>query len=274
MPIIMRILPVSLACTVLLILPVLAAETAWQEVAPGVSVRMISSGQVKPDGTTLIGLEIDMPQDTKTYWRVPGDTGLPMVLDFSGSQGIRDHKIVWPYPERDQKGGYLDYVYYGPTVLPIELSLDKPHGQAVVSATLGICSDICIPAQASFDIALGEANMDRPNGLRLRQAMADAPIAWSDDPQPIGEVDFIPEQRAIGVWVNDPDIDLSSLIVTTESGTPLFGAPQKSPQDDLVLLPILEKTENSDLEGQDVQLTFMTDMGAFELSRTIGAEDE
>lgn len=270
----MHILPVSIALAVFTVLPSHAGETAWQEVAPGVSVRMISSGQVKPDGTTLIGLEIDMPEDTKTYWRVPGETGLPMDLDFSGSSGVSGHKIVWPYPVRDQKGAFLDYVYYGPTILPIELNLDDPRGQAVVSATLGICSDICIPAQARFDLALNEASADRPNGLRLRQALAEAPIAWNDGPQPLGEVDFLPDQQAIGVWINDPDIDLDSLIATTESGSPLFGAPQKSPQQDLVLLPILEKTENSALEGQDVQLTFMTGMGAFELRRTIGADDE
>jgi hypothetical protein len=48
--------------------------------------------------------------------------------------------------------------------------------------------------------------------------------------------------------------------------------PQKSRQDGLVLLPILAKTENSDLKGQDVQLTFMTGMGAYELGRTIDAD--
>lgn len=270
----MRILPVSIAIAVLAVLPVHAGETAWQEVAPGVSVRLISSGEVKPDGTALIGLEIDMPSDTKTYWRVPGDTGLPMNLDFSGSQGVIGHKVVWPYPVRDQKGAYLDYVYYGPTVLPIELSLDNPDGVAVVSAMLGICSDICIPAQARFDLDLRDDTVDRSNGLRLRQALAEAPIAWDEGQEPLGEVDYMPDQQAIGVWVNDPDIDVNSLIATTESGMPLFGAPQKSPQQDLVLLPILEKTENSALEGQDVQLTFMTGMGAFELSRTIGVEAE
>lgn len=270
----MQILPVSIVIAALAVLPAHAGETAWQDVAPGVAVRLISAGQVSADGRALIGLEIDMPSDTKTYWRVPGDTGLPMNLDFSGSRGIVDHNVIWPYPVRDQKGDYLDYVYYGPTVIPIELTLDNPHGQAVVSTLLGICSDICIPAQAQFDLDLSEETVDRPNGLRLRQALAAAPIAWHEDHEPLGEVDLLPDQQAIAVRVIDPDIDISSLIATTESGTPLFGAPQKSPQEDLVLLPILEKTENSTLEGQDVQITFMTDMGAFELSRTIGAEAE
>ncbi|WEJ32519.1 protein-disulfide reductase DsbD domain-containing protein [Devosia sp. SD17-2] len=271
---VMHILPLVAALIIASPLPALAADTPWQEIAPGVSVRLVSSGQVSSSGVTTIGLEIDMPSDTKTYWRVPGDTGLPLNLDFAGSKGIASYQVVWPYPTREKKGAYLDYVYYGPTVLPIELTLDGADTHAVVSATLGICSDICIPAQASFDLALSGASVDKVNSLRLRQALAQAPILWEESDEPLGEVDFLPDERAIAIEIADPNLDISSLIATTETGTPLFGMPQKSPQQDLVLLPILEKTENSGLEGRDVQLTFMTGMGAFELSRTIGADDE
>ena len=59
-----------------------------------------------------------MPQNTKTYWRIPGETGIPTELDFTGSTGIAASTILWPYPTVDHVQGYLDYVYYGPTVLP------------------------------------------------------------------------------------------------------------------------------------------------------------
>ena len=87
MPFTMR-LPILLGIFASLLSPAFAAETAWQDVAPGVRLRLISTGVVKPDGTTLLGLEIDMPETTKTYWRVPGDTGLPTVLDFTASTGV------------------------------------------------------------------------------------------------------------------------------------------------------------------------------------------
>jgi len=48
----------------------------------------------------------------------------------------------------------------------------------------------------------------------------------------------------------------------------LFGAPQKSPEPNLVLIPILGKAE-PDLANQAIRLTFLTDMGAFEVERTI-----
>src|SRR5690606_4366573 len=168
----------------LLAMPASAGETAWQEVAPGVKLRLVSTGQISADGTTLLGLELDMPQATKTYWRVPGDTGLPTELDFAGSSGVVDHQVLWPYPTRQQTDNYLDYVYFGPLVLPVELTLAPGAERVELSATLGVCSDICVPARARFSLPLSEGEPDRPNGLRIRQALASVPIAWDDSRQP------------------------------------------------------------------------------------------
>jgi len=249
--------------------PALAGETPWQEVAPGVSLRLISTGQIKADGTTLFGLQIDMPENTKTYWRVPGDTGLPTQLDLSASRGVTGHAILWPLPVRDQSPDYLDYAYFGETVLPIEIATTGPDAEVDLVATLGVCSDICVPAQARFALPAADAAPDRANGLRIRQALATVPLPWPGDPQPIGDVELLPDGQSIAVRISDPALDPQSLIAATEGGYPLFGTPQKSPQPDLVVLPILGKTDNSALNGMDVQLTFMTGMGAFEIRRTI-----
>lgn len=269
----MRILPLLFAALLLPASSVLAGETPWQEVMPGVKLRLISSGALQPDGSTLFGLEIDMPENTKTYWRVPGETGLATQIDLAGSTGVGAAQIVWPHPRLDLASGYLDYVYFGHTLLPIKLAVEDEGGSAVISALLGICSDICVPAQASFTLPLLDAKADGPNGLRIRQALAAAPIPWSEGEEPLGAVAYVAEDDALAVRLNDETLDVSTLIAATETGMPLFGAPEKSRQDDLVLLPILAKTENSALEGQDVQLTFMTAMGAFELRRTIGADE-
>lgn len=249
--------------------PAHAGETEWQEVAPGVKLRLISTGQIKADGTTLIGLELDMPETNKTYWRVPGDTGLPTELDFAGSTGVRAHQILWPYPTRQETTEYLDYAYFGPTVLPVELTVEPGAPSAELSAILGVCSDICVPAQARFSLPLTDAAPDRPNGLRLRQALATTPMEWAGDPQPVDGVELWREAGMLAVRIAGPDLDPASLIAATDSGEPLFGTPQKSPEPNLVLIPILGKADEFDLENQAVQLTFLTDMGAFEVRRTI-----
>lgn len=247
--------------------PLAAAETPWQEVAPGVSLRLVSSGQVKADGTTMLGLEIDMPQTTKTYWRVPGETGLPAQLDFSASQGVGGHRIVWPYPLREETDTYLDYVYRGPTLLPIELATSSATPDIALSVVMGVCSDICIPVRASFELP-SASGADPANGLRIKQAAAMAPIPWDGDPGAIGTVRFLPQQNMLSVQLADPSIDPASLIAATDDPDLLFGAPQKSPEPDLVLIPLLGKTHGIDLESQSVQLTFMTEMGAYEVTRT------
>lgn len=260
----------ALAAASCLLMPVAwAGETAWQDVAPGVAMRLVSSGVVKPDGTTLVALEIDMPDSTKTYWRVPGDTGFPAELSFDGSLAVGAHKVLWPYPVREEKNDYLDYAYFGHTILPIELAVTEPAGTIDLAAIVGICSDICIPAQASFSLPIADAEPDRPNGLRIRQALAEVPLAWDGPAEPFGAVRLQPGGVALAVDLIDPSIDPASLIAATADGSPLFGTPQKSPQENLVLLPIVGKNENSALVGTSVQLTFMTDMGPYELDRVV-----
>lgn len=265
----MRLLPAFCIAVSSVSLPVLAGETPWESVAPDVSIRMISAGQVAQAGKALVALEIDMPPATKTYWRVPGETGLPVSLDFAASSGIAGYEILWPYPLREQKGEKLDYVYYGHTILPIELTLSEPEAIVDVTAILGICSEICVPAQLRLSLPLIEDAPDAANGLRITQAMAEVPIAWTDKAAAIGEVALMPDDAAIGVWVEHEAVDAGSLIAATPAGEPLFGAPQKSPHSDLVVLPILSKSDNSALDGMDVEVTFMTDMGAYVVSRTI-----
>ena len=257
--------------------PAFAGETAWQEIAPGVNLRLISTGIIRSDGTTLAALELDMPRDTKTYWRVPGQTGLPTELDSRGSEGIETIAIRWPYPVRDVQQDYLDYVYFGHVVLPIAVKVRGDRPKLHLTTLLGVCSDICIPAQASFMLPLRDAKPDRPNGLRIRQALADVPITWPDEALPLADLRWSADGMGLLVRVNGSEVDPASLIASTTSGEPLFGAPQKSPQDNLVLLPILGKTDNSALDDMEVQLTFMTQRGPFELTGAVGAaprEDE
>lgn len=263
---------IILAATIALFsMSAFAGETAWQEVSPGVTLRLISTGQVKPDGTTWLGLEINMPQSTKTYWRVPGETGLPTQLDFGASGDVVEHEIVWPYPTLDKTADYIDYVYFGPVVLPIKATLAPGADQVDVSAVLGLCSDICVPAQASFTLPLSDDEPDRANGLRIRQAIAMAPMPWKSDPQPVAEVEYDADAQFLKVHLDGQDIDPASIIAATESGEPLFGTPQKSPEPDLVLIPVLGRSDTIDLKNREVQLTFMTGMGAFEVTRPVRA---
>ena len=236
-------------------------------------LRLVTNGIINPDGTTLAGIEIDMPRTTKTYWRVPGDTGLPTQLDFTGSTGIGEHMILWPYPTRHEADGFLDYAYFGPTLLPVSLEIAEGPAHIELDAVLGICSEICIPAQAHFSLPLADGAPDRANGLRIRQAMAEWPLSWDGSQDMVGEVTVDEEASMLEVKVS-PDLDSASLIAATAPGEPLFGAPQKSREPNLVLIPVLGADDPEQLRGQDIEFTFKTDQGAFQLTRTVGEAPE
>jgi len=259
----------ALAVICLAAAPALAAETEWQTIAPDVRVRLIASEQLRADRTTLAAIEIDMPASTKTYWRVPGETGIPTELDLAGSVGVSDDDIVWPYPVLDTRGGYTDFVYYGPTVLPIELKVDGEQAVLEASVLMGVCSEICVPAQAAFRLPLDFASPDRGQALRINQALALAPLAWQGSEAPIGDVAFDPGRNALVVPVAGADIDPLSIIAQVEGGDLLFGAPQKSPDGRLALLPLLGGGGAEGVVGRDIQLTFMTPAGPFELTRRV-----
>lgn len=247
----------------------LPAETEWQTVAPNVRVRLIASEQLRSDHTTLAALEIDMPASTKTYWRVPGETGIPTELDFAGSVGLSGKDIVWPFPVLDTTGGYTDFVYYGPTVLPIELNVDGDNPVLEATVIMGVCAEICVPAQAAFKLPLDFSSPDRGHGVRINQALALAPVAWDDTREPIGDVTFDAAQEALVVPVSNSQVDPASVIAQVDGSDLLFGAPQKSLDGKLVLLRLLGGSGTESLVGQSIRLTFMTPMGPFELQRRI-----
>ena len=258
---------IPLLCLTLAATPALAAATPWQDLAPGVRARVISADTLS-NGMTVAGLEIDMPKTTKTYWRVPGETGIPPQLDFSQSAGLSAPAIDWPYPEIDRSQGYLDYVYHGPLVVPIHLAAAGPVATLDLSIMLGVCSDMCIPAQAKFSLPISFARPDAGQSIRLDQAEAKTPIPWDKPAPAFGEVTATAD--GIAVANPDPSVDPNSLIADVGDPAILFETPQKSPDGTLWTLKLLGGAA-AGLEGRAVQLTFMTPAGPYAVSRQIAA---
>ena len=250
-------------------LPAYAAATPWQDVAPGTRLRLISSDVRQPDGTTLVGIELDIPNTYKTYWRLPGESGIPTEFDIAGSAGVASPAIEWPFPTPEVSDGYLDYVYHGATVLPVAI---KTTGDAPVlkaNVTMGVCSDFCVPVRASFSLPLSFAAADAGQSIRLKQAEALAPIPWKGQGEPFGGLSYDNAAHTLHIELADPAIDPASVIVSTPDPTIIFDAPQKSPDGHSILLPMRDTKLGSDWAKVPVQLTFMTAMGSFEVSEPV-----
>jgi DsbC/DsbD-like thiol-disulfide interchange protein len=263
------------AASVLLVLlgtaPALAGATAWQELGPDARVRLITSDRLNEDGTTLAAIELDMPQNMKTYWRVPGETGIPTRLDLTGSTGVAGHVFHWPHPQIEKVGGYTDFVYYGPLVIPFELDIDETPAELVASLLMGICSDVCIPATAEFRLPLNFDHVDTGQDIRISQALAETPASWSGPGEPVGQPLFDAAEGLLWVPVDPAIVSPQSVIVDASYAGYLFGAPQKSQQEGLVSLPLLPSRDGgAGLAGAAVTMLFLTAEGPYEIARTVG----
>lgn len=246
--------------------PAFAVATPWQDVGAGARLRLITSDVRAPDGTTLVGLELDMPDADKTYWRLPGESGIPTEIDTKGSDGVTSAAIEWPYPTPEVTQGFLDYVYHGHTVLPVQLKTSGGATLLQASVIMGVCSDVCVPVRTRFSLPLSFTTPDAANGLRLRQAEALAPLPW-DKPQPaFANVRFDTTERALRLDLADATIDPDSVIASTTDPTIVFDAPQKSPDGRSILLKVRGRPQSAGWQAQPVLLTFTTAAGSYEVS--------
>lgn len=249
--------------------PAFAGATAWQEIAPGARARLISSDSVE-QGALMAGVEIDLPQGTNIYWRIPGETGLPTQIDLSGSTGVEAGELLFPYPEIDRSRGYLDYIHRGNVVLPLRVTMAAEGAMLNATLSLGVCSEICVPAQAEFSLPIS-ATPDATQALRLQLAMARVPIAWDRPAEPLSSVGLNADASALELRGADPAVDPASLIVDVGDAAILFESPQKSPDGAIWTVRPLRPADLAGLEGRPVNLTFMTAMGPYAVSATIAA---
>ncbi len=121
------------------------------------SVRLVSA--VEATGTLQqipLGLHVSLPEGWKTYWRSPGDAGLPARIDWSGSANLAAAEIRWPIPERFSLFGLETFGYEREVVLPI-LARPTKAGEAmtlVASVDYLVCKDICVPITAELKLEL------------------------------------------------------------------------------------------------------------------------
>ncbi|MEW9919723.1 protein-disulfide reductase DsbD domain-containing protein [Marimonas sp. MJW-29] len=120
----------------------------------------ILTGWTQPDGTRIAALRLQLSPGWKTYWRTPGDAGIPPEFDWSGSQNLGGVGITWPAPEVFLAAGMRTIGYSGDLILPIALAPRVPGQPISLRAHLdiGVCSDICVPHQMTLDAVLSDTN--------------------------------------------------------------------------------------------------------------------
>ncbi|MEX0283047.1 MAG: protein-disulfide reductase DsbD domain-containing protein [Paracoccaceae bacterium] len=142
---------IRLICIALLTLVTTTASQAQTRLSDLVRITVLDGGQ-QADGTHLAALRLTLKDGWKTYWRAPGDAGIPPRFSWTGSRNLDGVDIVWPTPVVFDQGGYRSIGYVGELVLPLVLAPGKPGAPIRLSGEmeLGVCEEVCIPAQLSF----------------------------------------------------------------------------------------------------------------------------
>lgn len=123
--------------------------------------------------TQMAAFSLALSPGWKTYWRAPGDTGIPPQFDWSGSQNVASVRIHWPRPMVFHINGLQQIGYHDLMVLPIEVTPRDPGLPMVLQAQvdLGICKEICVPASFDLNAKLSGAGTGDPailSALRSR----------------------------------------------------------------------------------------------------------
>jgi DsbC/DsbD-like thiol-disulfide interchange protein len=165
--------------------PALASDSSPWDGTQRAAVRLIA-GAARTEGNATIhraGVEIRIGSGWKTYWRYPGDSGLPPRFDFSGSRNVKSATVLWPAPQKlaDESGtsiGYKHDVVFPVDVIPQDAS--KPVMLAL-KIDYAVCEKICVPADGKAELTLTGKRSENDSRLAHSVALVPKPSTLGAD---------------------------------------------------------------------------------------------
>jgi DsbC/DsbD-like thiol-disulfide interchange protein len=160
------------------------AAIASDAASDAASIEVLG-GWREADGTHMAALRITLADGWHTYWRSPGDAGVPPAFHWGGTRNVDTVKFHWPVPDVHVQNGMRTLGYTDQVVIPITVSPKNDGSMRIKGkAEIGVCKDICIPTTLRFDRRLPEvgaldgqiaaALVEQP--LSAREAGAKRPV--------------------------------------------------------------------------------------------------
>lgn len=147
--------------------------TAWAQLTVSAKSAVVSTPQVRaelvahaPDGVVTgksfwLGLQLQHAREWHTYWRNPGDSGLPTQLEFTLPPGLEVGPVLWPLPQKLSAGTLTNYGFDGNALLAVAVKVTPAYrapmlGQLPVQlhANWLVCRLECIPQEGDFALQL------------------------------------------------------------------------------------------------------------------------
>jgi DsbC/DsbD-like thiol-disulfide interchange protein len=198
------------------------------------AVRLLAGSRSGP--VLLGGIAFQLQPGWKTYWRTPGDSGVPPRFDFSKSENVEAVTVLWPAPLKfDDGAGGHSLGYHDQIVLPLRIVVKNADKPVTLRAEVNyaVCEKLCIPVEANAELGFNSvastedgalsaaldtvpkpANIGDPNPLTIRDVKRDGATKVV--------VDVItPDARDVNLFVEGPTPDWSLPIPTrVEHGPP------------------------------------------------------
>src|ERR687898_255950 len=207
----------------------LAAEThagdssPWQRDGHS-AVRLLAGSR---SGAVLLGgIAFQLQPGWKTYWRNPGDSGVPPRFDFSKSDNVEAVTVLWPAPRKfDDGAGGTALGYKHQVVLPLRIVAKNADKPVTLRSEINyaVCDKLCIPVEAHAELAF--ASVASTEDGNLSDALNTVPKpANVGDPNPLTIRDVKREGKSnVLVDVTAPEAKEVSLFV--EGPTPDWALP-------------------------------------------------
>lgn len=151
--------------------------TDWAP-APKSSARLVAAGGLD-GGAYRIGVEIALKGQALTYWRNPGDAGVPPLFDFGASRNLSHVEVDYPAPERHDEGGAEAFGWRNSVIFPVTLRPVDPARPVIVDLQLeyAACEEICVPSDAHLQFELQPKTPQGAQAARLTLWAARVPTS-------------------------------------------------------------------------------------------------
>jgi len=142
------------------------------------AARLVAGSQPTADGVLRAGLEIRLKSGWHTYWRYPGDAGVPPQFDFAASQNLKRAVVQWPAPQRIEEAGGGTIGYLGSVIFPLRVEPLDPAKPVLLRLKLdyAICEKLCVPAEAKAELAVGKGVFKKPTSQDAALVAAEARV--------------------------------------------------------------------------------------------------
>src|SRR3982751_6176372 len=159
-------------------------SSPWQRDAHS-AVRLLAGS--RSGGVLLGGIAFTLQPGWKTYWRSPGDSGVPPRFDFSSSDNVEAVTVLWPAPMKfDDGAGGHSLGYHDQIVLPLRIVARNADKPVTLRAEINyaVCEKLCIPVDAKAELAFN--NVPSTEDSTLSAALDTFPKpANVGDPNPL-----------------------------------------------------------------------------------------